>query len=244
MSVAFFDLDKTLLAVNSGHAVGPPRAGAGPHHPPAGAARQPVDRPLPPGLRVHAGRAARGHLPSSRAPSPRRSRSAPPPSTRRRCARALPPGRPARPRGAPRRGRPAGAAHLAPRATSPSSSRGSCGWTRSSATASRWTRGGCTPAGRWATSASARASAPTRSAMRARRACALSACAFYTDSYSDLPVMEVVGRPVAVHPDHRLRREALRRGWPVVDWGVPPGARAPRRAGAARASAGRAPAPG
>jgi HAD superfamily hydrolase (TIGR01490 family) len=50
---------------------------------------------------------------------------------------------------------------------------------------------------------------------------ALSACSFYTDSYSDLPVMEVVGRPVAVHPDYRLRREALRRGWPVVDWGVP-----------------------
>jgi HAD superfamily hydrolase (TIGR01490 family) len=52
----------------------------------------------------------------------------------------------------------------------------------------------------------------------------LAACAFYTDSYSDLPAMEVVGRPVAVHPDRRLRREALRRGWPVVDWGVPDGA--------------------
>ncbi|ADO71206.1 HAD family hydrolase [Stigmatella aurantiaca] len=51
----------------------------------------------------------------------------------------------------------------------------------------------------------------------------LSSCSFYTDSYSDLPVMEVVGKPVAVHPDHRLRREALRRGWPVVDWGVPRG---------------------
>ncbi|HVG58565.1 MAG TPA: HAD-IB family hydrolase [Hyalangium sp.] len=49
----------------------------------------------------------------------------------------------------------------------------------------------------------------------------LSECAFYTDSYSDLPVLEVVGRPVAVHPDYRLRREAVRRGWPVVDWGVP-----------------------
>lgn len=49
----------------------------------------------------------------------------------------------------------------------------------------------------------------------------LSACSFYTDSYSDLSVLEVVGRPVAVHPDYRLRREALRRGWPVVDWGVP-----------------------
>lgn len=49
----------------------------------------------------------------------------------------------------------------------------------------------------------------------------LSVCSFYTDSYSDLPVMEVVGRPVAVHPDRRLLREALRRGWPVVSWGVP-----------------------
>lgn len=56
---------------------------------------------------------------------------------------------------------------------------------------------------------------------------ALSACTFYTDSFSDLPVMEVVGRPVAVHPDHRLRRHARKRGWPVVDWGVPPGGGAP-----------------
>jgi HAD superfamily hydrolase (TIGR01490 family) len=46
-------------------------------------------------------------------------------------------------------------------------------------------------------------------------------CAFYTDSYSDLPVMEAVGRPVAVNPDVRLRHEAARRGWPVVDWGTP-----------------------
>lgn len=60
-------------------------------------------------------------------------------------------------------------------------------------------------------------------AYASRAGVALSACAFYTDSYSDLPVMQVVGRPVAVHPDHRLRREALRRGWPVVDWGVPRG---------------------
>jgi HAD superfamily hydrolase (TIGR01490 family) len=49
----------------------------------------------------------------------------------------------------------------------------------------------------------------------------LAECTFYTDSYSDLPALEVVGRPVAVNPDRRLRREALRRGWPVLDWGVP-----------------------
>ena len=44
---------------------------------------------------------------------------------------------------------------------------------------------------------------------------------FYTDSMSDLPMMEAVGHPVAVNPDPRLRREAHRRGWPVVDWGRP-----------------------
>ncbi|MDP6932843.1 MAG: HAD family phosphatase [Myxococcota bacterium] len=46
----------------------------------------------------------------------------------------------------------------------------------------------------------------------------LSECSFYTDSYSDLPMLEVVGNPVAVHPDPRLNREARRRGWPVVCW--------------------------
>jgi HAD superfamily hydrolase (TIGR01490 family) len=50
----------------------------------------------------------------------------------------------------------------------------------------------------------------------------LSACTFYTDSYADLSVLEAVGRPVAVNPDLRLRREALRRHWPIVDWGYPP----------------------
>lgn len=48
----------------------------------------------------------------------------------------------------------------------------------------------------------------------------LADCAFYTDSMADLPVLEAVGRPVAVHPDPRLRRRALARGWPVADWGA------------------------
>lgn len=38
---------------------------------------------------------------------------------------------------------------------------------------------------------------------------------FYTDSHSDLPLLELVGHPIAVNPDKRLRAEALRRGWPV-----------------------------
>lgn len=50
----------------------------------------------------------------------------------------------------------------------------------------------------------------------------LETCAFYTDSFSDLPVMEQVGHPVAVHPDPRLRRAARKRGWPIEVWGAAP----------------------
>jgi len=44
---------------------------------------------------------------------------------------------------------------------------------------------------------------------------------FYTDSYADLPVLEAVGKPVAVNPDRRLRRIATARHWELVDWGSP-----------------------
>jgi HAD superfamily hydrolase (TIGR01490 family) len=40
---------------------------------------------------------------------------------------------------------------------------------------------------------------------------------FYTDSITDLPVLERVGEPRVVNPDPRLRRAAQRRGWPVLD---------------------------
>jgi HAD superfamily hydrolase (TIGR01490 family) len=49
----------------------------------------------------------------------------------------------------------------------------------------------------------------------------LADAAFYTDSLSDLPMLEAVGRPVAVHPDPRLHRLARRRGWELVDWDRP-----------------------
>lgn len=52
-----------------------------------------------------------------------------------------------------------------------------------------------------------------------QRGVSLSDCWFYTDSYSDLPVLERMGHPVVVNPDPRLRREAERRGWPVEWWG-------------------------
>lgn len=39
---------------------------------------------------------------------------------------------------------------------------------------------------------------------------------FYTDSFTDLPMLEVVGQPVAANPDPRLRRVAQTRGWPTL----------------------------
>jgi HAD superfamily hydrolase (TIGR01490 family) len=39
---------------------------------------------------------------------------------------------------------------------------------------------------------------------------------FYTDSITDLPLLDRVGHPHVVHPDPRLRRLAQRRGWPVL----------------------------
>ena len=36
---------------------------------------------------------------------------------------------------------------------------------------------------------------------------------FYTDSITDLPMLEAVGLPVLVNPDRKLRREGARRGW-------------------------------
>ncbi len=41
---------------------------------------------------------------------------------------------------------------------------------------------------------------------------------FYTDSYSDLPMLEAVAAPRIVCPDPRLRRAAQKRNWPILDW--------------------------
>jgi HAD superfamily hydrolase (TIGR01490 family) len=38
----------------------------------------------------------------------------------------------------------------------------------------------------------------------------------YSDSESDLPMLEAVGHPVAVNPDRHLARVAKERGWPVL----------------------------
>ena len=47
---------------------------------------------------------------------------------------------------------------------------------------------------------------------------ALADCAFYTDSYTDVRTLELVGTPVCVAPDPRLARAARQRGWTVADW--------------------------
>ena len=39
---------------------------------------------------------------------------------------------------------------------------------------------------------------------------------FYSDSLNDLPLLCLVGAPVAVDPDDALAAEAARRGWPVI----------------------------
>lgn len=41
---------------------------------------------------------------------------------------------------------------------------------------------------------------------------------FYTDSYSDLPMLERVGHPRVVNPDPRLKRWARKRQCPIHDW--------------------------
>jgi HAD superfamily hydrolase (TIGR01490 family) len=40
----------------------------------------------------------------------------------------------------------------------------------------------------------------------------------YSDSVSDLPMLEAVGHPVAVNPDSGLEAVARARGWPIVEF--------------------------
>jgi HAD superfamily hydrolase (TIGR01490 family) len=49
----------------------------------------------------------------------------------------------------------------------------------------------------------------------------LSRCYAYSDSITDLPMLEVVGHPYVVNPDRALRKEAASRGWPVLVFSKP-----------------------
>jgi HAD superfamily hydrolase (TIGR01490 family) len=46
----------------------------------------------------------------------------------------------------------------------------------------------------------------------------LALCYAYSDSVSDLPMLELVGHPVAVNPDRALESIAYDRGWPIVEF--------------------------
>lgn len=39
----------------------------------------------------------------------------------------------------------------------------------------------------------------------------------FANRYSDIPLLELLGNPVAVHPDRKLRRYACQRNWRILD---------------------------
>lgn len=46
----------------------------------------------------------------------------------------------------------------------------------------------------------------------------LKRCWAYSDSFNDIPLLTLVGHPVAINPDARLRRHARDNNWPVYDF--------------------------
>ncbi|NOP97894.1 MULTISPECIES: HAD-IB family hydrolase [Mycolicibacterium] len=58
-------------------------------------------------------------------------------------------------------------------------------------------------------------------ALAAREGYALDHCYAYSDSITDIPMLESVGHPTAVNPDRALRKEAASRGWPVLTFTKP-----------------------
>jgi HAD superfamily hydrolase (TIGR01490 family) len=57
--------------------------------------------------------------------------------------------------------------------------------------------------------------------LAAERGYDLEASYAYSDSVTDVPMLETVGHPFAVNPDRALRREAVVRSWPVLDFTHP-----------------------
>src|SRR4029078_4373044 len=58
-------------------------------------------------------------------------------------------------------------------------------------------------------------------ALAAREGYALEHCYAYSDSITDLPMLEAVGHPTVVNPDRALRKEAVARGWQVLSFSRP-----------------------
>lgn len=49
----------------------------------------------------------------------------------------------------------------------------------------------------------------------------LADCYAYSDSITDLPMLEAVGHPTAVNPDRALRQVAVARNWPILSFAAP-----------------------
>jgi HAD superfamily hydrolase (TIGR01490 family) len=54
--------------------------------------------------------------------------------------------------------------------------------------------------------------------LAAEHSFSLDTATFYSDSITDLPLLERVGTPIVVNPDARLRRIAQKRNWRIEAW--------------------------
>lgn len=59
----------------------------------------------------------------------------------------------------------------------------------------------------------------------------------YSDSYTDIPMLEAVGHPVAVNPDRVLTKMAREKGWEILTFTKPVRVKGPRRSGKAQSLA-------
>jgi HAD superfamily hydrolase (TIGR01490 family) len=57
--------------------------------------------------------------------------------------------------------------------------------------------------------------------LAAERGYELNACHAYSDSITDLPMLEAVGHPTVVNPDRALRAAAAEHGWPTLTFSKP-----------------------
>ncbi|GAB3272942.1 HAD-IB family hydrolase [Kineosporia babensis] len=62
------------------------------------------------------------------------------------------------------------------------------------------------------------AKADAVAALAQREGLSLRRCAAYSDSANDIPLLSLVGHPVAINPDGRLRAHARANGWQVHDY--------------------------
>lgn len=63
-----------------------------------------------------------------------------------------------------------------------------------------------------------KAKAEAVAALADREGLALRRCAAYSDSANDIPLLSLVGHPVAVNPDGKLRTHARANGWQIIDY--------------------------